>query len=110
MTFIYLLCSLFIPLELAYFIPTIVATYGYGPVEAQLHFVIPWAAAILFGMGIAFLSDKLRNSSALIAAGLCVAVIRNLVLFTVHRRHGAEFAGLVLYAMGIISILPMIVC
>ncbi len=95
---------------LAYFVPSIVATYGYTPVEAQLHSVIPWAAAIVFGMFVAYLSDKFRNRSAFIVVGFCLAITGNAVLFTVHTKREAEFAGLALYTMGVISILPMFVC
>ena len=82
---------------LAYFIPSIIATYGYAPIEAQLHSVIPWATAVVFGMSIAFSSDKLQNRSAFIMIGLCVAVTGSLILFTVHTNRKAEFAGLVFF-------------
>ncbi len=89
---------------LAYFIPSIVATYGYTPVEAQLHSVIPWAAAIVFGMFVAYFSDKFRNRSAFIVVGFCLAITGNAVLFTVHTKREAEFAGLALYTMGVIVV------
>jgi len=72
--------------------------------------VIPWAAAIVFGMAMAFISDKVQNRSVFIAIGLCVAISGNLILFTIHTRREAEFAGLVLYTMGVIGILPIVVC
>lgn len=46
---------------LAYFIPSIIATYGYAPITVQLYSVIPWAAAIGLSMTVAYLSDKLRK-------------------------------------------------
>lgn len=61
-------------------------------------------------MSIAFFSDKLQNRSAFIMIGLCVAVTGNLILFTVHTNRKAEFAGLVFYTMGVIGILPVVVC
>lgn len=95
---------------LAFFIPSIVATYGYPVIQAQLHSVIPWAAAIVFGMGLAYLSDKFQTRSPFIVLGLCFAITGNLILFTVHNNRKAEFAGLVLYTMGVIGTLPIVVC
>lgn len=98
---------------LAYFIPSIIATYGYAPITAQLYSVIPWAAAIGLSMTVAYLSDKLRNRFYFILAGLCLAMSGNLVLLVVHdrrRQHGVGLAGLILYTMGVICILPIIIC
>lgn len=72
--------------------------------------MIPWAAAIVFGMTIAYLSDRFQIRSAFILIGLCVAVVGNLILFTVHKNRKAEFAGLALYTMGVIGILPVVIC
>lgn len=98
---------------LAYFIPSIIATYGYAPITAQLYSVIPWAAAIGLSMTVAYLSDKLRNRFYFILAGLCLAMSGNLVLLVVHdrrRQHGVGLAGLILYTMGVICILPIVIC
>lgn len=97
-------------LGLAYFIPSIVQTYGYSPIQAQLHSVIPWAAAVAFAMAMAFLSDKVQRRSIFVLIGLCLAITGNLILFTVHTNKKAQFAGLTLYTMGVIAILPIIVC
>ncbi|KAL2047243.1 hypothetical protein N7G274_001262 [Stereocaulon virgatum] len=95
---------------LAYFIPSIVATYGHKPIEAQLYSVIPWAAAMVFGMSMAFASDGFQNRSAFIVFGLCIAISGNLTLSKVHKNRKAEFAGLILYTMGVIGILPILLC
>lgn len=95
---------------LAYFIPSIVQTYGYTPIQSQLHSVIPWAAAVVFGMATASFSDHLRRRSPFILIGLCLAITGNLILFTVHTNNKAQFAGLAFYTMGVIAILPIIVC
>lgn len=95
---------------LAYFIPSIVSTYGYAPIEAQLHSVPPWAAAVVFSMSMAYLSDKTQKRFPFIVAGLCLALSGNLILFTVHNNRQAEYAGVFLYLMGVIGILPVVVC
>ncbi|KAL9005343.1 MAG: hypothetical protein Q9188_001884 [Gyalolechia gomerana] len=93
---------------LAYFIPSIVRTYGYKPIQAQLHSVVPWAAAVVFAMAMAFASDTIQKRSPFILVGLCFALIGNVVLLTVHTNKEAEFASLVLYTMGVICVLPII--
>lgn len=95
---------------LAYFIPSIVSTYGYAPIEAQLHSVPPWAAAVVFGMLIAYLSDRFQHRFGFILIGLCLGIAGNLILFNVHDNRQVEYAGLVLYTMGVISLLPIVVC
>jgi hypothetical protein len=58
----------------------------------------------------AFASDRLQNRSAFIVFGLCIAISGNLILFKVHKNREAEFAGLALYTMGIIGVLPIVLC
>lgn len=72
--------------------------------------MIPWAAAIVFSMSMAYFSDKLQNRFAFVVTGLCFAIPGNLILFTIHHNREAEFAGLVLYTMGVICMLPVLIC
>ena len=58
----------------------------------------------------AFGSDKLKNRSGFILAGLCVAICGNVILYLVHGRREVEFAGLALYTMGVIAVCPILVC
>lgn len=95
---------------LAYFIPSIVATYRYSPIRSQLFSVPPWAVTIVFALLIAYLSDKFQNRSAFIVIGLCLAVTGNVVLLSVHDSQKVQYAGLILYTMGIFSAVPVIVC
>ncbi|KAF7509152.1 hypothetical protein GJ744_008379 [Endocarpon pusillum] len=95
---------------LAYFIPSIVSTYHYSPIRSQLFSVPPWAATMVYALLIAYLSDKFRNRSAFILIGLCLAVTGNVVLLTVHDYQKVQYAGLILYAMGIFSTVPIIIC
>ena len=93
-----------------YFIPSIVQTYGYQAIQAQLYSVIPWAVTAVFSLALAFASDKVQLRSPFILLGLCLAVSGNLVLFTVHNNRQVEFAGLVLYTMGNECLIPIVVC
>ncbi|KAL8679766.1 MAG: hypothetical protein Q9186_003982 [Xanthomendoza sp. 1 TL-2023] len=95
---------------LAYFIPSIVSTYGFSPTITQLYSVIPWVAGICFSMGWAYLSDRLRSRFPFLVAGLCLALAGNLVLFTVHDNKEVGMAGLVLYTMGLVATTPIQVC
>jgi MFS family permease len=58
----------------AYFAPGIIKTYGYGPIETQLHSVPPWAAAFGFAMLIATLSDwtRMRMPFAIFSILVCI--------------------------------------
>ncbi len=95
---------------LAYFIPSIVLTYGYTPIQAQLHSVAPWAAAVVLSLSVAYLSDKIKSRFSFIIFGLCLALCGNLVLFTVHDNRRVQYAAVFLYLMGVISMLPVVVC
>ena len=95
---------------LAYFIPSIVSSYGYTPIESQLHSAAPWGAAVVFAMILAYLSDVTQRRFPFIAVGLLVAVTGNAVLLTIQGNRRVEYAAVFLYLMGIVSVLPLMVC
>ena len=64
----------------------------------------------MFSMSMAYFSDLLRNRYAFVITGLVFAILGNLILFTIHDNREAEFAGLVLYTMGVICMLPVLIC
>lgn len=68
----------------AYFAPSIIRTYGYSPIQTQLHSVPPWAAAFGFSMLVAALSDKLRHRFAFTIIPICIAISGFAVLMNVH--------------------------
>lgn len=94
----------------AYFAPSIIKTYDYGPIETQLHSVPPWAAAFGFSMLMAFLSDfsKMRMPFAIFA--ICVAITGFGILISVHDNTQLQYAALFLVAMGAYTAMPIIVC
>lgn len=61
-------------------------------------------------MLIAYLSDRFQHRFVFIVIGLSLAISGNLILFNVHDNRQVEYAGLILYTMGVISILPIVVC
>lgn len=94
----------------AYFSPTIIASYGYSPIQTQLHSVPPTAAAFAFSLVIAYLSDRARHRYLFIMGPICIAVAGVGVLLNVHHNTRAEYAALFLVAMGTFSAMPVVIC
>lgn len=61
-------------------------------------------------MSMAYFSDKTQKRFPFIIFGLCVALAGNIVLITVHNNRQVEYAGVFLYLIGVIGILPVVVC
>jgi len=94
----------------AFFSPTIISTYGYSPIETQLHSVPPWACAFGFAMLIAFFSDRFKHRFLFAMLPICVAIVGFGILIRVHHDKNLEYAALFLVAMGSYSAMPVIVC
>jgi MFS family permease len=94
----------------AYFAPGIIRTYGYGPIQTQLHSVPPWAAAFGFSMIVAYFSDKLRHRFAFAVFAILVAIAGFSILIAVHDNTKVQYAALFLVAMGAYTAMPIIVC
>jgi MFS family permease len=94
----------------AYFSPTIIQSYGYSPIQTQLHSVPPWAAAFGFSMLIAFLSDRFRHRFLFALLPIFVCISGFAILITVHHNRHVQYAALFLVAMGAYSAMPVIVC
>lgn len=94
----------------SFFAPSIIQTYGYSPIQTQLHSVPPWACAFAFAMIIAFCSDFTKHRFAFTIFPICVAVTGFAILITVHHNHHLEYAALFLVTMGAYSAMPVIVC
>ncbi|KAI5309745.1 hypothetical protein KEM55_002511, partial [Ascosphaera atra] len=96
----------------AYFAPTFIKGYGYGNIKTQLLSIAPWAAAFVFAMTLATLSDRLRHRFTFVMIPLFVCMAGFAMLLHIHgqaRRH-AEYAALFLITMGAYSAMPVIVC
>jgi hypothetical protein len=94
----------------AFFSPAILGTYGYGPIQTQLHSVPPWAAAFGLAMLTAVASDWVRHRFLFAAACACVSLAGFVILLSVHHNTPLEYAALFLIAMGTYSAMPIIVC
>ncbi|KAK8158741.1 major facilitator superfamily domain-containing protein [Phyllosticta citrichinensis] len=97
----------------AYFSPAILKTYGYSPIQTQLHSVPPWAAAFVFAMLVAWFSDKLRHRFAFAVLPILVAIAGFAMLLSEHpsaTNNKTQYAALFLVAMGCYSAMPIIVC
>jgi MFS family permease len=94
----------------AYFSPGIIQGYGYSPIQTQLHSVPPWAAAFVFSMLIAYLSDKFKHRFIFAIIPLCITIAGFAILLSVHKNTHAEYAALFMVAMGAYTAMPIIVC
>lgn len=94
----------------AFFAPSIITTYGYGPIQTQLFSVPPWACAFVFAMIVAFCSDKLKHRFLFALVPICVSITGFGILISVHYNHHLEYAALFLVTMGTYSAMPVIVC
>lgn len=94
----------------AYFAPGIIRSYGYSPIQTQLHSVPPWAAAFAFAMLIAYMSDKTKHRFLFTMFPIAVTITGFGILITVHHNHRLEYGALFLVAMGSFTAMPVIVC
>ncbi|KAI4167573.1 MAG: hypothetical protein LQ343_007112 [Gyalolechia ehrenbergii] len=94
----------------AFFAPGIIQTYGYSPIQTQLHSVPPWAASFTFAMIVAFFSDKFKHRFAFTLIPICIAIAGFGILITVHTNHKLEYGALFCVTMGVYSAMPVIVC
>lgn len=94
----------------AYFSPQIIQSYGYSPIQTQLHSVPPWAAAFGFSMLIAWCSDRTKHRFAFTIFPICVCIAGFAILISVHNNRNLQYAALFLVAMGAYTAMPVIVC
>jgi MFS family permease len=93
----------------AFFAPTIIGTFGYSPVETQLHSVPPWACAFGFAMIIAFASDWAKHRFLFAMGPIAVGMAGFIIQLTATSSH-VKYGGLFLITMGTYSAMPVIVC
>jgi MFS family permease len=94
----------------AYFSPAIIKSFGYTPIQTQLHSVPPWAAAFGWSMIMATFSDLSRHRFSFIIFGICIAITAFAILISVHDNIQVQYAALFLAAMGCYSTMPFMVC
>ncbi|KAF2463074.1 MFS general substrate transporter [Lindgomyces ingoldianus] len=94
----------------SYFAPTIIKTLGYSVVQTQLRSVIPFAAALVGCIIVAYLSDKIGMRFPFVAFGLALAIVGLGILMNVHHHFSVQFGALCLVAMGAFIAGIAIVC
>ncbi|PWW73463.1 MFS general substrate transporter [Tuber magnatum] len=94
----------------AYFAPTIIHEFGYTPIQTQLHSVPPWAAAFVFAMTVAAISDRVRHRFLFAVAPIGIALSGFIILLTVHDNVSVQYPALFLSTMGMYSAMPVIIC
>ncbi|CAD6586114.1 MAG: hypothetical protein ASARMPREDX12_002272 [Alectoria sarmentosa] len=94
----------------AYFAPTVIETYGYGQIQTQLHSVAPSAAAFVFSILVAILSDLTHHRFLFAFTPICIAIAGVAVLLTVHDNKHLEYGALFLVTMGTFSAMPVVIC
>ncbi|KAL2865675.1 putative MFS transporter [Aspergillus lucknowensis] len=96
----------------AYFAPSIIQSYGYGPIQTQLYSIPPWAAAFGFSMVIAYSSDKLRHRLAFTIGPMLIAMAGLGILLNVHgiENRDVQYGALFLVTSGCYSAMPVVVC
>lgn len=94
----------------AYFTPTIIASYGYSAIEAQLHTAFPAAAAFVSIMVLATVSDITQHRYLYIVLANCVSLAGIAILLSVHTDYKLEYAAIFLVALGIYSAMPIAIC
>jgi predicted MFS family arabinose efflux permease len=94
----------------AYFSPTIIATYDYDTITTQLISVPPWVCAFAWSMVVAWVSDRLRMRFIFAAGSMVITLISLSLLMEIHDNHHAEYGLLFLFALGIYTAMPTVLC
>ncbi|KAK5105617.1 High-affinity nicotinic acid transporter [Lithohypha guttulata] len=94
----------------AYFAPSIIREWGYSSIQTQLYTVPPWAAAFVFCMVTATLSDYFRHRLLFVLLTISVAVAGLGILVSVRDNTSLQYGALFLLAMGTYSAMPLVIC
>ncbi|KAF3482388.1 putative MFS transporter [Arthroderma uncinatum] len=96
----------------AYFAPTIIKTYGYGPIQTQLYSIPPWAVAFVFAMALAYVSDRVGHRVSFAVLPIALAIAGFSILLTVHgvANRNVQYGALFLITCGTYSAMPIIIC
>ncbi|KAF1993459.1 putative allantoate permease [Amniculicola lignicola CBS 123094] len=94
----------------SYFAPTIIKSLGYSVIQTQLRSVIPFAAALVLCLAVAFVSDWTRTRLPFVVFGLSLAIAGLATLMAVHDNLPVQFGAICLVAMGSFTAGIVIVC
>ncbi|KAL9115556.1 MAG: hypothetical protein Q9187_007290 [Circinaria calcarea] len=103
-------CLLVPSYGLAYFLQTIIATFGYGPIQAQLHAIPVSVCVLAASILIAYLSDKAEHRFLFVQACFIIAIIGCVLLFMIHTPRSVQYGCVFLYAIGLSCAIPLVVC
>jgi len=97
----------------AYFSVAIIKTFGYSPVQVQIHSIYPWICAFGASMIFAICSDYTRHRYAYTLVLAIIAIVGFAILLgtdaSLENRH-ARYAACFLIATGLYSGMPLIIC
>lgn len=83
----------------SYFAPTIVRSFGYGPIETQLRSVPPYAVVFVCVMAAAYYSDRVRNRSWAFMVAAVLGMLGTAIQIGSKDRN-ARYAGVFFQAFG----------
>lgn len=84
----------------------------HAAIITQLYSIPPWAAAFVFSMIVAFLSDKLRHRFLFTMIPMIIAMAGIGVLLNIHGKdnRNTQYGALFMLTCGCYSAMPVIVC
>lgn len=94
----------------AFFAPTIIRSFGYSPVNTQLHSVPPWVVTFALGMTVATASDHYRRRYIFILPLLLISVVGIIILLNVRNNVKVQYGALFLVVMGQFAASPIVSC
>jgi len=99
-------------MDMHFFAPTIIKSYGYDTVASQLYSIPPWAAAFVFCMLIAITSDRLRHRFVFALIPICITIAGFVMLLSIHGQahRNVLYGALFLVACGCYSAMPVVIC
>lgn len=94
--------------SVAVFAPTILATFGWSSIKANLLSAPIRAASAIISVTIGILSDKVGRRAPFILTGYCVSIIGNCMVMFI-KVGNIRYGGLYLTALGVMTIQPLVI-
>lgn len=93
--------------SISVFQPTILATFGWGGIKANLLTAPVRIASAIFSVAVGIWSDKTKKRGVFAIGGYSISIVGSIMVMTV-RSHGVRYAGLYLAAIGIYICQPLV--
>lgn len=94
--------------SVAVFAPTILSTFGWDSIKANLLSAPIRVASAITSVSIGILSDKLKLRAPFCVGGFLMSVMGNLIVMLM-RQGNARYAGMYFTAIGVMAIQPLVV-